>query len=472
MKKQTGRNLPFFEQVAITGIAAEGKSLARVNEMVLFVPYGAPGDVADIQVRVKKKSFMEGEIIRFHEQSALRTEPFCEHFGTCGGCKWQHLPYPVQAAFKQQQVVDALERIGGFKGVKVESILTSEKDRHYRNKLEYTFTGRRWLTRAELPETGERPEVDFNGLGYHLPGQFDRILDIRNCYLQPEPSNSIRLFVKNRALELNIPFYNIRLHEGILRNIIIRNNRKGDFLVILVATQPHADLETLLNDLAARFPMITSLHYVINDKKNDDISDREVICFKGDPWLMDEMDGLVFRIGPKSFYQTNANQVIHLYRKAIEFASLTGVETVYDLYTGTGTIANFVANKALKVVGIEYVEQAVADAKENSRLNGITNTTFVSGDMARVLTPEFAERHGNPHVVITDPPRAGMHEDVVKQLLALSPELIVYVSCNPATQARDVAMMRDRYDIIAVQPVDMFPQTHHVENIIALQIAK
>jgi 23S rRNA (uracil1939-C5)-methyltransferase len=469
MKKAFKRNLPLLENVRITGIAAEGKAIARVNDMVVFVPYGATGDLVDIQVMRKKKSYMEGEIVHFHERSTLRTDPFCEHYGLCGGCKWQHLPYQVQAGFKQQQVVDSLERIGGFKGVQVKPLVISELDRHYRNKLEFTFTSRRWLTRAELPDDGERPEVDFNGLGFHLPGQYDRILDIHNCYLQPEPSNQIRLFVKAQALELGIPFYNIRQHEGVLRNIIIRNNRSGDFMVIIVTAAADHRTETLLGRMAQAFPMITSLHFVINDKHNDDLSDRDVICFMGDPWLMDEMDGLRFRIGPKSFYQTNANQVIHLYRKAVEFASLTGVETVYDLYTGTGTIANFVARQSQKVVGIEYVEQAISDAIENSRLNGITNTTFIAGDMAKVLTPEFAEKHGNPHVVITDPPRAGMHEDVVRQLMALSPERIVYVSCNPATQARDVAMMHERYEITGVQPVDMFPQTHHVENVIALE---
>ncbi len=469
MKRSKRRILPLIEAVEITGVAAEGKAIARVNDQVVFVPYGAPGDVVDVQVNIRKRSYMEGEIVRFHRKSPSRTEPFCEHFGLCGGCRWQHMPYDKQADFKRQQVIDALERIGGFRGIEVEPILKSENTTHYRNKLEFTFTSRRWLTLKELPETGERPEVNFNGLGFYLPGQFDRILDIAVCHLQPEPSNVIRLFVKQRAEQLQIPFYNQRQHQGVLRNIIIRNNTAGDFMVILVVADLDTRVAELLEDLAAGFPRITSVLYTVNDKRNDDLSDRKIVCFSGNSFLIDELHGLKFRIGPKSFWQTNAAQVFHLYSKVIEYAALTGNETVYDLYTGTGSIANIIAGKAKKVVGIEYVKQAVEDAGDNSRLNGISNTTFVSGDIATILNPEFVVEHDTPDVVITDPPRAGMHPDVVRQILGMSPGRIVYVSCNPATQARDVAAMRDMYDISAVQPVDMFPQTHHVENIILLE---
>lgn len=468
MKRNKRRDLPVLERVAITGIAAEGKAIARINDKVLFVPFGAPGDVADIKITSKRKSYMEGEIITFHEKSPLRVEPFCEHFGICGGCKWQHLPYPTQGEAKRQQVMDALQRIGGFQGVNVEPIILSDRETHYRNKLEYTFSSRRWLTAEELPESGERPEVNFHGLGFHLPGRFDRILDINTCHLQPEPSNAIRLFVKERSQHLGIPYFNPRSQEGILRNIIIRNNLAGEFMVIVIVQQYNPAVEALMEAIREQFASICSLHYVINNKRNDDISDLETHCYAGDPWLTDIMDGLTFRIGPKSFYQTNAHQVVHLYQKALEYAALTGTETVYDLYTGTGTIANFAAPHAQRVIGVEYVDQAVADARENSRINGISNTTFVAGDMGKVLDPQFIATHGNPHVVITDPPRAGMHADVVQQIIEMAPQRVVYVSCNPATQARDVALMSEHYEIAAVQPVDMFPHTHHVENVMLL----
>jgi 23S rRNA (uracil1939-C5)-methyltransferase len=468
MKQRNSRPLPLVENVTITGVAAEGKSIARVGDMVLFIPYGAPGDVVDVQLTLRKKHFMEGEIVRFHTHSAIRTEPFCAHFGTCGGCKWQHLPYPVQLETKHQQVVDALERIGGFTGVEVAPIIGSENDRHYRNKLEFTFTCRRWLTRDELLEDGTREPVNLNGLGFHLRGSFDRILDISQCFLQPEPSNAIRMWVHQTAGAMQIPYFNHRSKEGVMRNIIIRNNRKGEFMVIVVVTHADEKVQHMMAALGETFPDIISLHLVTNPKRNDDIADLEPICIKGDPWLTDEMDGLHFRIGPKSFYQTNANQVTRLYRTAIEFAALTPHETVYDLYTGTGTIANFAARSAGKVVGIEYVAQAIEDARQNSLRNQIHNTTFVAGDMARVLNGDFIEKHGSPHVIITDPPRAGMHPDVVKQILSISPNRIVYISCNPATQARDVALMKNQYRIAAVQPIDMFPHTHHVENVILL----
>jgi 23S rRNA (uracil1939-C5)-methyltransferase len=469
MKQKKRGALQVFEQVLITGMAAEGKSLARVNDQVLFIPFGAPGDIVDVQVRTRRSNYMEGDIIRFHQKSADRTEPFCSHFGLCGGCRWQHLPYVLQAGQKEQQVIDALERIGGLTGFTVSPIIVSEKERYYRNKLEFTFTSRRWLSAEELAGGQEWAAMEMNGLGFHLPGRFDRILDIDTCHLQPEPSNLIRLFVKKRALELGIPFYQVRTQEGVLRNLIVRNNSRYDFMVILSVAALSEEVELLLNDLGHEFPEITSLHYVVNDKHNDDISDRDIICFSGAPGIEDEIGGLRFAMGPKSFYQTNPGQVVHLYNKALEYAGLTGNETVYDLYTGTGTIANFAARSAARVVGIEYVEQSVIDARENAAMNGIVNTVFVAGDMARVLTPGFVAMHGTPDVVITDPPRAGMHKDVTEQLLRMSPKRMVYISCNPATQARDIALLRDDYTIRAVQPVDMFPQTHHVENIVLLQ---
>lgn len=469
MDRRARNEMTVLTQVTITGVAAEGKAIARVNDKVLFVPFGAPGDVADIRINLKKKHFMEGEIVQLHTPGPLRTEPFCEHFGTCGGCKWQHLPYPAQVEFKRQQVVDALERIGGFKGVLVNPVIASPIDRHYRNKLEYTFTSRRWLMQDELGTGDERPEVDFTGLGFHLPGQFDRVLDIRKCYLQPEPSNTIRQWTRETCRRLKLPFYNHRTKDGVLRNLIIRNNSLGEFMVVLVVREEHKRIKELLQEMQDGFPQITSLHLAINPKRNDDLGDIEVQCVYGTPWLTDGMDGLQFRIGPKSFYQTNASQVIHLYRNAIELAGLEGHETVYDLYTGTGTIALFAARHAGKVVGIEYLEKAIDDARENARYNGIGNATFFAGDIAKVMDDRFIEMHGNPHVIITDPPRSGMHPDVVKKIVAMRPNRIVYVSCNPATQARDAALMAHHYTIKEVQPVDMFPHTHHIENVMLLE---
>ncbi len=466
--KRDKKTLPFLENVSITGLASEGKAVARVNDQVVFIPYGAPGDVVDVQIRSKRSRFMEGNIVRFQTESPMRTRPFCPHFGLCGGCRWQHLPYENQAAFKQQQVVDALERIGGYKGIHVEPILASSHEKFYRNKLEFTFTSHRWLTAAELPADGEKTDVNFNGLGFHLPGRFDRILNIDSCYLQPEPSNNIRQFVKTQAEIMHIPFHNPSNHEGILRNLIIRNNSIGDFMVILVVREFSQEAQLLLQRLSDTFPQIKSLQYIVNDKPNDDNTDRKAVCFNGEPYLSDNLAGLRFRIGPQSFFQTNTEQAEHLYTQALQFAALTGTENVFDLYTGTGTLACLTARYAAKVTGIEYHEGAITDATQNAMHNGISNVTFVAGDMARVLNPAFVREHGHPQVVITDPPRAGMHPDVVKNILAISPDRIVYVSCNPATQARDVAMMKEQYAIAAVQPVDMFPQTHHVENIILL----
>lgn len=469
MDRRSKKEMPVLQQVTITGVAAEGKAIARVNDKVLFVPFGAPGDVADIRIRLKKKHFMEGEIVHLHTPGPLRTDPFCEHFGTCGGCKWQHLPYPAQVEFKQQQVVDALERIGGFKGVRVEPVIASPIERYYRNKLEYTFTSRRWLTLEELGTGVDRPEVDFAGLGFHLPGQFDRVMHINQCYLQPDPSNAIRQWTGETCRRLEIPFYNHRTKDGVLRNLIIRNNTRGEFMVVLIVREDHKHLQEVLQGLQDHFPQIASLHLAINPKRNDDLGDIDIQCIAGTPWLTDGMDGLQFRIGPKSFYQTNASQVIHLYRKALELAAPQGHETIYDLYTGTGTIALFAARHAGKVVGIEYVEKAIEDARENALHNGIANATFFAGDIGRVMDDRFIEMHGNPHIIITDPPRGGMHPDVVKKIVEMRPNKIVYVSCNPATQARDAALLAHNYTIKTVQPVDMFPHTHHIESVVLME---
>jgi 23S rRNA (uracil1939-C5)-methyltransferase len=469
MDRRTKKELPMLQQVVITGVAAEGKAIARVNDKVLFVPYAAPGDVVDVRITLKKKHFMEGEIVKLHSAGPDRTAPFCEHFGLCGGCKWQHLPYPAQVEFKRQQVVDALERIGGFKGIVVDPVIASPIDRYYRNKLEYTFTSRRWLTQEELGEGENRPVVDFWGLGFHLPGQYDRILHIDTCYLQPEPSDAIRRWTAEKCRTLHIPFYNHRTKDGVLRNLIIRNNSRGEFMVVLIVREEHPHLSEVLQGLQDTFPQIASLHLAVNPKRNDDLGDIDIQCLAGTPWLTDEMDGLQFRIGPKSFYQTNPAQVVHLYRKALEFAELSGHETVYDLYTGTGTIALFAARHAGNVVGIEYVDKAIEDAKENARFNGTGNAEFFAGDIAKVMDDIFIEQHGNPHVIITDPPRGGMHPDVVRKIVEMGPNRIVYVSCNPATQARDAALMAHCYRITAVQPVDMFPHTHHIENVVLME---
>lgn len=468
MKKRRSRSRPILEHIKISDVAAEGKSLCRVNNMVMFIPFGAPGDIVDVVVTAKKKNFLEGEILKFHKKSNLRVKPFCEHFGLCGGCKWQHLPYSLQLEYKRKHVIDSLERIGGLNNVNVKPVLFSDKETYYRNKLEYTFTDRRWLTNKELPESGERPPVNFNGLGFHLPGRYDRILDINRCYLQPEPSNDIRLFIKQNAEENNIPFFNIRNQSGILRNLIIRNNKKSEFMVILVVSEINDKIKTLLNDLKVKYPQIVSLNYIINKKSNDDISDLDPVCYSGSTNLTETIGDLHFSIGQKSFFQTNSEQVAKLYSKTLEFANLSGIETVYDLYTGAGTIANFAAPLSKKVIGIEYVEEAVIDARKNSENNCIKNTTFISGDISKVMNDNFTEKHGNPHVIVADPPRAGMHPFVIERIIELLPERVVYVSCNPATQARDISLLSKKYSVKEVQPIDMFPHTHHIENIVLL----
>ncbi len=447
-------------------MVAEGKCLARHDNMVIFVGGVAPGDVVDLRVTRKKKSYMEAEPVHFHALSELRVQPFCEHFGTCGGCKWQHIGYDTQLYFKQKQVKDNLERIGKVPLPEFDPILGSGKTRYYRNKLEYTFSNTSWLTKEQI-QSGQ--DFDRDALGFHIPGRFDKILDIKHCYLQPDPSNAIRLEVKAYAKQHDLPFFDIVKQEGYMRNLIIRTANTGEVMVIVQVYEDRPEeMTALMEHLAATFPEITSLQYVVNAKGNETFHDLEVVCYKGLPYIHEDMEGIKFRVGPKSFYQTNADQAYELYKKTRELANLTGNELVYDLYTGAGTIANFVAKQCREVIGIEYVPSAIEDAKINSQINNITNTTFYAGDMKDILSDELIARHGRPDVVITDPPRAGMHEDVVKKLLQVHPNRIVYVSCNPATQARDVEWLSEKYEVTRVQPVDMFPQTHHVENIVLL----
>lgn len=460
-----------LERVTITDVAAEGKAIAKVDDLVIFVPYVVPGDVVDLRLRRKKKRYAEGEAIKFHEYSSVRTEPFCEHFGTCGGCKWQMLPYNEQLKYKQQQVYDNLKRIGKVDFPAISPILGSEKTTFYRNKLEFTFSNKRWLTQQEIEQDVVYDQM--NALGFHIPGAFDKVLDINTCWLQSDLSNRIRNGVRTFALEHNYPFFDLKDHEGMLRNLIVRTSSTGEVMVILscqVKTDEEKQLfEQMLQFLSDTFPEITSLQYVINNKVNEIITDLEIKTFKGTPYFYEEMEGLKFKIGPISFYQTNSNQAYELYKETRNLAQLTGEELVYDLYTGTGTIANFVARSAKKVIGIEYIPEAIEDAKENSRINNISNTQFYAGDMKDILIQEFVTEHGHPDVIITDPPRAGMHTDVINVILQAAPTRIVYVSCNPTTQARDVELLSDKYKVTAVQPVDMFPHTQHVENVILLE---
>lgn len=462
------KELPLLEKVRITDIAAEGNALARVENMVVFVPMLIPGDMVDIQVVRKKKKFLEGKVVRFHEYSPDRIEPRCSHFGICGGCRWQHLPYNLQLHYKEKQVKDNLTRIGKIDLPHINPIIGSKDEYLYRNKLEYTFSDKRWYTKEEVAS-----EVEFEkegALGFHIPGLFDKVLDINWCHLQPEPTNAIRIAVREYAIRNKLEFFDLREQNGLLRNLVIRNTLAGSVMVIVVFF--HEDTEKregLLNFLASEFPQITSLMYVINTKKNDSLNDQVPFLYKGDDHLIEEMDGLKFRIGPKSFYQTNTKQGLELYRIAKQFAGLSGKETVFDLYTGTGTIANYLAGSAKKVIGIEYVEESVRDAVINSRLNNISNTLFFAGDMKDILNEDFIRSNGQPDVIITDPPRAGMHEDVVKTIIKASPDKIVYVSCNTSTQARDILLLSTDYEAAGVQPVDMFPHTHHVENVVLLK---
>ena len=457
-----------LENIEIESVAAEGKAIARVDGAVLFVQFAVPGDIVDVKVTKKKKNYMEGFILRMVRPSAHRLEPFCSHFGICGGCKWQPLPYEMQLQAKQQQVYDQLVRIGHLDVPEIQPIAGSEKTVGYRNKLEFTFSSRRWIEAGEDPESLSRE--DRVGLGFHVGRFFDKVLDIKKCYLQPEPSDAIRLFIRKYAVEHGLAFFDIRNHQGLLRNMIIRNNLKGDVMLILCFYHEDEKARTaLLDAVAGEFPRIRSLWYVINGKANDSIADQECILYKGEDAIYEEMEGLRFKIGPKSFYQTNSLQACKLYGITREFADLHGGETVYDLYTGTGTIAQFVSGKASKVIGIEYVPEAIADARINAANNGITNCEFFAGDMKDVLTDNFIAVHGKPDVIILDPPRAGIHPDVAKVILNAAPRRIVYVSCNPASQARDLAILCEKYRITAVRPVDMFPHTHHVENVVALE---
>lgn len=460
-------NYPLIEGLEITTLAAEGKAMGRWNDVVVFVPMTVPGDVVDVQIRVKRRRFMEGCVVNYVKRSPLREEPFCEHFGVCGGCKWQNLPYEEQLRFKTAQVRDQLTRIGKIELPEIAPCLGSAATRFYRNKLEFTFADRRWLTREEV-ESGAALDAA-PAVGFHIPNMFDKVLDIRTCWLQPDPSNAIRLETKRFCLEHGYTFHNARAHTGLMRNMIVRTASTGEVMVIVVfGAEDLPRITALLDHLAERFPQITSLFYVVNTKLNDSVGDLDAVCYRGKDHIIEQMEGLRFKVGPKSFYQTNSAQAYELYKVARQFADLHPGETLYDLYTGTGTIANFCAARCARVVGIEYVPEAIADAKVNSELNGIRNTTFYAGDMKAVLDDAFVAANGHPDVIILDPPRAGVDEPVINVILRAAPERIVYVSCNPATQARDLALMDGAYRVEAVQPVDMFPHTHHVENVVKL----
>ncbi|MCU4156035.1 23S rRNA (uracil(1939)-C(5))-methyltransferase RlmD [Carboxylicivirga sp. A043] len=462
------RSKPLLKKVTITDVAAEGKAMCRVEDRVVFVQRAVPGDVVDVQVTKKRRSYYEGFPVFFHEYSSIRQEPFCEHFGVCGGCKWQALPYEHQLKYKEREVLNNLSRIGKVELPESMPILGSEKTEFYRNKLEFTFSNNRWLSEEELQS--EEPIEHRNGVGFHIPGMFDKVEDVKKCHLQKDPSNAIRLAIMDYALEHGLTFFDLKKQEGFLRTLIIRTSSTGELMVIL--TLFHEDKENreaLLTHIKEQFPEITSLMYVINAKKNDTITDQDIILFSGRDHIFEEMEGLKFKIGPKSFYQTNSEQAYELYKVTREFANIKQHEVVYDLYTGTGTIANFVAQQAKKVVGVEYVPEAIEDAKVNSAINGIENTVFFAGDMKDVLNFNFIEKQGHPDVMIVDPPRAGMHADVVETILTTAPDRIVYVSCNSATQARDLNLLDVRYKVTKVQPVDMFPHTHHVENVVLLE---
>ncbi len=481
--------LPLLQEVTIEKVAAEGKCLFHYNEKVVFVPFCVPGDVADVQITRKKHSFCEGRIIRFIHYSTIREKPFCKHFGICGGCKWQNLPYTEQLKVKQQQVFDQLSKIGKIKLPEFRTILGSEKIKEYRNKLEFGCADRRWYTKEELEQLPKEDDNDGNSplaikrsknqdncIGFHITGAFDKIYPIERCWLMDNQHNMIRNEIRDYAFASGMTFFDVRTQHGLLRNIMFRNSNTGEWMVLIQFHYDQPDDESkakaLLQHIADQFPQITSLLYVNNQKCNDTIGDLDIQVFKGKDHIFEKMEGLKFKVGPKSFYQTNTEQAYHLYSVAREFAGLTGKETVYDLYTGTGTIANFIAGKARQVIGIEYVPEAIEDAKVNSHLNAITNTTFFAGDMKDILTDQFVQEQGHPDVIITDPPRAGMHSDVIKVILNAKPERIVYVSCNPATQARDLSVLDPAYEVMQVQPVDMFPHTPHVENVVLLQKRK
>ena len=463
--------LPLLERVTIEAVAAEGKCLFHWQDMVVFVPWCVPGDVCDVQLRRKKHSFAEGEVVRFIEYSKVRATPFCQHFGVCGGCKWQNLPYEEQLKFKQQQVYDQLTRIGKVDLPEFRPILGSVKTQEYRNKLDFGCANKRWLTKEEIKTDIEK---QVPAIGFHITGAFDKILPIEKCWLMDDLQNQIRNEIRDYAIKAGLSFFDLRQQTGLLRDIIFRNSASGELMVIVQfhydETGGEQQAKALLQHIADQFPQITSLMYLDNQKCNDTIGDQDILTFKGPDHIYELMEDLRFKVGPKSFYQTNTEQAYHLYSVARNFAGLTGKELVYDLYTGTGTIANFVAKKARKVIGIEYVPEAIEDAKINSEINGITNTLFFAGDMKDILNDEFIAQYGRPDVIITDPPRAGMHPDVVKTILRAAPRRIVYVSCNPATQARDLQVLDEAYSVVEVQPVDMFPHTPHVENVVLLEV--
>lgn len=460
--------LPLLEKITISGVAAEGKAIAKTDNLVIFIPYVVPGDVVDLQITRKKNSYAEARAVFFHEFSQQRTEAFCEHFGICGGCKWQILPYPEQLRYKQQQISDNLIRIGKVSLPEISPILGSEKTTFYRNKLEFTFSNKRWMTEQEIKSDAKYEDMD--ALGFHIPGMFDKVLDINKCWLQDDISNRIRLSVKKFCKDNNYSFFDLKNQNGLMRNLIIRTSTTGEVMLIVVFYEDEKDKQkALLEHISNEFPEITSLLYILNQKANDTITDQEVIIYKGNDHIFEEMEGLKFKIGPKSFYQTNSEQAYNLYKIARDFAGLNGTELVYDLYTGTGTIANFIARKARQVIGIEYVPEAIEDARINSEINGINNTLFFAGDMKDILNQDFINQYGRPDVIITDPPRAGMHDDVIETILFAEPDRIVYVSCNPATQARDINLLDVKYTVEKVQPVDMFPHTHHVENIVLMK---
>lgn len=466
-----GRKIPqdkrFIENLRIVDIAEEGKGVAKQDDLVMFIEHAVPGDLVDVELFRKKKSFAEGRLVSVKEPSEHRVEPFCPHFGTCGGCKWQHMDYNAQLVFKQQYVENALRRLGKVDTSSLEDILPSEKTDYYRNKLEFTFSNKRWLTSIDQEFAPE----EMNALGFHVPGRFDKILDIDHCFLQQDPSNDIRNSVRDYAIKNKISFYDLRAHEGALRNLIIRTSSTGEVMLIVVFAYPNqAQIDLLMGYIHEKFPALASLLYIVNQKRNDTIFDQEIYTYAGRDFIYEEMEGLKFKVGPKSFYQTNSRQAYELYKITREFAGLSGDELVYDLYTGAGTIANFVARSARAVVGVEYVPSAIEDAKINSQINDINNTEFYAGDMKDVLTTDFVAQHGRPDVVITDPPRAGMHIDVVNRILEMEAAKIVYVSCNAATQARDLEILQKKYDVARIKPVDMFPHTQHVENVVLLKL--
>ena len=469
MRKQNRRKPLFLENIEIIDTANKGKSLAKHDGRVIFVQGGVPGDICDITVFKRRKKFWEARIEKTHTLSVRRSEPKCEHFGTCGGCKWQNMNYTSQLEFKQNEVLNNLKRIGGVELPEHEEIIGSKNEYFYRNKMEFTFSNKRWLTLEEIQSDAEIADKD--ALGFHVPGMFDKVIDLNNCYLQKEPSNSIRLSVKKFADENGLTYFDIRNHEGLLRNLLIRTSSTNNLMVLVQFFEDNKkNINLLMEHIKISFPEITSLLYVINQKANDTMYDQDIICFNGKDHIMEEMDGLHFKIGAKSFFQTNSEQAKILYRKTKELASITKNDLVYDLYTGIGTIAQYVATSAKKVVGIDSVEEGIQAAYKNAELNNIENCIFYTGDMKDIFTDEFISENGTPDVIITDPPRDGMHKKVVEQILKIGAKRIVYISCNSATQARDLSLMDNLYKVTQIQPIDMFPQTHHVENIVVLEL--